>query len=220
MAFRSEREGGGIFLAPAFGGRERRLTTFGFLPQWMPDGSQLLFVVVQWPECVARRSSRLSRWSRRPAAQAHPRGRPGRSSGHWAHCPASGRKADHLPRRNCHRGRLLDGAARGWSSTRVTRSPAVLANMKRDQLGWIDFRWAPAGDAIYSRCDERRRQPVEGGRRSVDARVGVGAGATDHGDRTRRRGRAIAGWQQAGVRDQSRNGSCLGACLSMPPAVA
>ena len=45
LAFRSERDGGGIFLAPAFGGRERRLTTFGYLPQWTPDGSQLLFVV-------------------------------------------------------------------------------------------------------------------------------------------------------------------------------
>ena len=43
IVFRSERDGGGLFGAPAHGGPERRLTTFGFQPKWAPDGSRILF---------------------------------------------------------------------------------------------------------------------------------------------------------------------------------
>jgi serine/threonine protein kinase/Tol biopolymer transport system component len=42
IAFRSEREGGGIFLMGATGESVRRLTDFGYNPAWSPDGRQLL----------------------------------------------------------------------------------------------------------------------------------------------------------------------------------
>ena len=38
IAFRSEREGGGIFVMGATGESPRRLTDFGFEPAWSPDG--------------------------------------------------------------------------------------------------------------------------------------------------------------------------------------
>lgn len=41
VAFRSNREGGGIFLADLRGGHLRRLTNFGFHPAWSPDGKQI-----------------------------------------------------------------------------------------------------------------------------------------------------------------------------------
>ena len=41
IAFRSEREGGGIFLMGATGESVRRLTDFGFNPTWSPDGSEI-----------------------------------------------------------------------------------------------------------------------------------------------------------------------------------
>ncbi|HEX3553535.1 MAG TPA: protein kinase [Thermoanaerobaculia bacterium] len=41
IAFRSERDGGGIFLMPARGGAVRRLTDFGFNPAWSPDGKEI-----------------------------------------------------------------------------------------------------------------------------------------------------------------------------------
>jgi eukaryotic-like serine/threonine-protein kinase len=42
IAFRSEREGGGIFLMGATGESVRRLTSFGFNPSWSPDGREIL----------------------------------------------------------------------------------------------------------------------------------------------------------------------------------
>jgi eukaryotic-like serine/threonine-protein kinase len=44
VAFRSEREGGGIFLVATRGGEAvRRISTFGFNPAWSPDGREILF---------------------------------------------------------------------------------------------------------------------------------------------------------------------------------
>lgn len=49
LVFRSERGGGGLFLVPAFGGAERRLTSFGSQPTWSADGSEILFFVGRLP---------------------------------------------------------------------------------------------------------------------------------------------------------------------------
>jgi serine/threonine protein kinase/Tol biopolymer transport system component len=42
IAFRSEREGGGVFLMGATGESVRRLTDFGYNPAWSPDGRRIL----------------------------------------------------------------------------------------------------------------------------------------------------------------------------------
>src|SRR5207249_702460 len=34
IAFRSERGGGGLFVVPALGGRERKIADFGYRPRW------------------------------------------------------------------------------------------------------------------------------------------------------------------------------------------
>jgi Tol biopolymer transport system component len=41
IAFRSERDGGGVFIMGATGENVRRLTDFGFNPAWSPDGKYL-----------------------------------------------------------------------------------------------------------------------------------------------------------------------------------
>ncbi|PYQ60626.1 MAG: hypothetical protein DMF58_07575, partial [Acidobacteria bacterium] len=43
IAFRSERDGGGIFVMGATGESVRRLTAFGYNPSWSPDGSEIVF---------------------------------------------------------------------------------------------------------------------------------------------------------------------------------
>jgi len=42
IAFRSERDGGGIFLMGATGESARRLTDFGYEPAWSPDGREIV----------------------------------------------------------------------------------------------------------------------------------------------------------------------------------
>ena len=43
LVFRSEREGGGLFVVPALGGRERKVSPFGYHPRWSPAGTKILF---------------------------------------------------------------------------------------------------------------------------------------------------------------------------------
>ena len=43
IVFRSERDGGGLYLIPANGGVERIVSTFGYEPLWSPDGTLILF---------------------------------------------------------------------------------------------------------------------------------------------------------------------------------
>jgi serine/threonine protein kinase len=43
IAFRSERDGGGIYFMGSTGESPRRLTNFGFNPSWSPDGRHLVF---------------------------------------------------------------------------------------------------------------------------------------------------------------------------------
>ena len=43
IAFRSDREGGGIFLMTASGESVTRLTDSGFSPSWSPDGAEIVF---------------------------------------------------------------------------------------------------------------------------------------------------------------------------------
>jgi len=44
IAFRSERDGGGLFVMGATGEAPRRITTGGYHPAWSPDGTELLYV--------------------------------------------------------------------------------------------------------------------------------------------------------------------------------
>ena len=45
IAYRSEDGEGGLFVVPALGGegQERKIVSFGYLPRWSPDSSQILF---------------------------------------------------------------------------------------------------------------------------------------------------------------------------------
>ena len=43
VAFRSDRDGGGIFVMGRTGEAVRRVTNQGFQPAWLPDGHQLVF---------------------------------------------------------------------------------------------------------------------------------------------------------------------------------
>ena len=61
IAFRSERNGGGIYVMGATGESPRRLTDFGYNPAWSPDGQRILVATesITRPEDRAATESRL-----------------------------------------------------------------------------------------------------------------------------------------------------------------
>ena len=54
IAFRSERDGGGLFVMEATGENPRRLSTQGYLPAWSPDGKLLVYSTGTFAEPSAR----------------------------------------------------------------------------------------------------------------------------------------------------------------------
>jgi Tol biopolymer transport system component len=63
IAFRSERDGGGIFVMGATGESVRRLTDFGCSPSWSPDGSEIAYVAECNVETPHVRSSVSQLWT-------------------------------------------------------------------------------------------------------------------------------------------------------------
>ena len=61
IAFRSERDGGGLYIMGATGESVRRISDFGFNPAWSPDGTEILCVDERVVDLVSRGalSSRL-----------------------------------------------------------------------------------------------------------------------------------------------------------------
>ena len=53
IAFRSERDGGGIYIVDALGGESRRIADGGFVPKFSPDGRYIAFVAIP-PSLEAR----------------------------------------------------------------------------------------------------------------------------------------------------------------------
>lgn len=54
ITFRSERNGGGIFVVNANGENVRQITDFGFYPNWSPDGKEIAFGLDDFSEPGAR----------------------------------------------------------------------------------------------------------------------------------------------------------------------
>lgn len=54
IAFRSERQGGGIFIMGATGESPKRLTDFGYSPAWSPDGEEIVVTTERSPDAIGR----------------------------------------------------------------------------------------------------------------------------------------------------------------------
>jgi eukaryotic-like serine/threonine-protein kinase len=63
IAFRSERDGGGIFVMGATGESVRRLTDFGYNPFWSPDGKEIICSTESIDRPELRQTSKSQVWS-------------------------------------------------------------------------------------------------------------------------------------------------------------
>ncbi len=140
IAFRSERNGGGLYLMGATGESVRRLTTFGFNPAWSPDGSKIVFAT----EGIFDASTRET------------------ASELWTIDVATGQKrrlatGDAVqPSWSPHGGRIAywglpNGSSRRTIWTIAAGGPgpgAPVAVTDDDALNW-DPVWAPDGRSLY-----------------------------------------------------------------------
>jgi Tol biopolymer transport system component len=152
VAYRSENDGGGIFVVPATGGAERRITKFGYTPLWSPKDSNILFtsttsasrskLYVVDPDSgqVNRVLENFLRDFSSFRADWHPDG--GRISVYGTH------NRDGLS--------FWTVALNGTAPVRSAIAPEVTKRLKKAGVSLTDFRWAPAGDALYfvGRADE------------------------------------------------------------------
>jgi Tol biopolymer transport system component len=145
IAFRSERDGGGLFVMGRTGESVRRLTRSGFQPAWFPDGRRLAFVSVFAPSADSRGGVISELWtvdaaggepqriSRGDALQ--PRVSPdGRRIAFWAMPPNQDFTTFMNPNRD-----VWTVAVDGTNPVRVTTDEAA---------DWNPV-WAPDGTALY-----------------------------------------------------------------------
>ena len=152
-AWRFDRSG----MAEAFSSYRRSavasagLTTFGYWPEWSPKKSRTAFRgPAAAAECLGRRSARLSRRARRRAAAS--RSSPTssakfRSVGRITWHPDGQRIS--FPGTTGTEGGFWTVPISGGSPVRSKMADTVSRSMKESLLNLTDFRWAPAGDALY-----------------------------------------------------------------------
>jgi eukaryotic-like serine/threonine-protein kinase len=142
VAFRSERDGGGVFVMRSDGTGVRRLTNSGYNPAWSPDGGQIVYA----EESITRpedRSGRLSRLWSVEVASGHTR-LVSKEDGVQPHWSPNGQFIAYWAID-------LDGDRDLWT---IRASGGPPARITRDHF--VDWNpvWSPDGSWIYF-CSDR-----------------------------------------------------------------
>jgi len=172
LAFRSEREGGGLFIVPVLGGTERRVAPFGYRPRWSPDGSQILFYAsILAGSSQPRKAYVVSLDGQAPRevfaefdvsrAAWHPDGKRVTVRGEYRGSPAG----------------LWTVPIAGGTPVRIDGAPSVTREMAELLASSRDFAWAPSGTALY--VEGTSRGVVDLWRLDVDPQKLVFVGGPD-----------------------------------------
>ena len=153
IVFRSEREGGGMYLIPApTGGNERRLTTFGYRPRWSPDGTQILFYDSMLGPNSTRPRIFVATLDGKPPSELLPEflneffgSRTGLNVG-WH---PDGQHISVLGQHNKLGLGFWTLPKGGGAAVKSDLSQEVEQQIKQSTLEFSDFVWAPSGQALY-----------------------------------------------------------------------
>ena len=164
IAFRSDREGGGIFIMGATGESVRRISNFGFNPAWSPDGRQLIFAEEDVSDTPQYRFTTSALWVADVVT--------GRQKKIYAGDAVQ-------PRWSPHKNRIVFWARKGgqrdiWTIRPDGGDPVALTN--DTALDWSPA-WSADGRSIYFASD--RAGAADLWRISVDEATGRRTGAPE-----------------------------------------
>jgi len=162
IAFRSERNGGGIFLMGATGESVRRLTDFGFNPAWSPNGTEIL-VATEVTRDPRERAGNSQLWSVEAATGR--RRLVNRGDAVQPSWSPSGRRIAYWSRPTGTAKRVL------WTSLPDGRDPVPLTDDL--YLNWSPV-WSPDGKYLFFASD--RSGSMNLWRLPIDERTGRARG--------------------------------------------
>jgi len=147
IAFRSERDGGGIFLMGATGESPRRLTDFGYEPSWSPDGKAIAVATIRSSSFGLTGGGSGALWIVDVASGARRKLYDGNAV-HPSWSPSGTRIAFHQrpdPASLSGRHALSTIPVSGGAPTVVLELPTSLSSIPSWTRGWIWFLSSAAG---------------------------------------------------------------------------
>src|SRR5262249_43371819 len=140
IAFRSERQGGGIFVMGATGESVRRVTDFGYNPAWSPGGKEIVFAAESVSDTPQSRGVHSDLWGVDMLSQQ--KRRLGNDDGVQPQWSPHGYRVVYWAQKNGQR-KIWTIAANGSDAVPVTEDMAV---------NWNPV-WSPDGGYIYFSSD-------------------------------------------------------------------
>jgi Tol biopolymer transport system component/DNA-binding winged helix-turn-helix (wHTH) protein len=156
IAFRSEQDGGGLYVVPAFGGAPRRVTDFGQLPMWSPDGSTLVFYLARRP---LENRAFVTTLDGRPPREILANVLRGLDSFRLAWHP-DGRRISILGWDAEREWTFVSASIDGSLVTESAIAPAVGERLRRLDLQLDRFTWAPDGRSLLLEGRSQQAQNV------------------------------------------------------------
>jgi Tol biopolymer transport system component len=151
IAFRSEREGGGIFVAPALGGRERKIASFGYWPTWSPDGSTILFEVRPLIAAASRVTPHVYTVPLAGGAPTRILEKELDGFGNVLQMTwhPDGKRVSFIATATPGMSGFVTVPIAGGTPVRGEPTAEVAARLKQAALGIVSFTWGPKGDVLY-----------------------------------------------------------------------
>ena len=164
VVFRSERDGGGLFAVAATGGPERRLTNFGYRPQYSPRGETILFSSSNTVRSKLYVADSQGGQLRQVLAQFLDEFASYRAAWH----PDGGRISVYGSHRR-EGPSFWTVSLDGGSPLKSAVSTDVASRLKKTGVTLTEFTWSPLGDALY--FEGRSEEAVNIWRVGVDAKT-------------------------------------------------
>lgn len=152
LVFRSERDGGGLFVAPVLGGGERKVSTFGYRPRWSPDGSQILFYSAFFSQLSNLPKFYLVALDGKPPREVLSdvlAGMERQRTQLRAAWHPDGQRVSFCAQRNQMEWGFWTVPVAGGQSVRSEFAPEVEGRIKEAALEFHNFQWAASGRALF-----------------------------------------------------------------------